>query len=186
MASVLGRDVITSFWGQISSGEYVKVFVGLSGMAMMHSLEFHEVYLQLFRLINLRSKQVHEVIHRGYFPHSVEDFIPLVQKSFDVVVFEFDSMEMANIEEVRIFLIFLKPPEENDKYLPSLHLRIVIVHPFFFHQCDSSLESVRQYLLESHRKFDVKALKTFRIVEQVEVGILVDLSDPRKRFLRAA
>ena len=127
-----------------------------------------------------------EVVHRGYLPHSVENFIPLVEKSFDVIVFGFNSIKMAERKEIRVFLIFLEPLEKNDKYLPSLYLCLVTVYQFFFHQCHSSLESVRQYLLEGHRKFDVKTIKTSGIVEQLEVGVLLNLSDPRKRFLRVA
>jgi len=63
---------------------------------------------------------VQEVVHRRGLPHAVENFFPLVQKSFDIIVFELDLIEMGDIQEVRIFFTFLKPSKENDKYLSSL------------------------------------------------------------------
>ena len=97
MASVLGGDIIASFLSAISPGKYAKVLVGLSAVVLMQSLKLHEVYLHLFRPSDLNSKQVQEVIHRRGLPHTVGEFIPLIQKSFDVVVFEFNLVEMGDI-----------------------------------------------------------------------------------------
>ena len=119
MASVLGGDIIASFLSAISPGKYVKVLVGLSAVVSMQSLKLHEVYLHLFRLFDLNSKQMQKVVHQRGLPHAVEDFIPLIQKSFDVVVFELNLVEMGDIQKIRIFFIFLKPSKENDKYLSS-------------------------------------------------------------------
>ena len=80
-------------------------------MAMMHSFELHEMYLHLFRLLNLCSEQVQELIHSWSPPHSVEDFLPFIEESFDIIVSEFNSMEVRKCKVVGILLILLEPLE---------------------------------------------------------------------------
>ena len=111
MASVLGRYGVASLLLQIPSAERVKVPVGLSGMAVMHSFELHEMYPHLFRFFYLCSKQVQELIHSWCLPHPVEDFLPLVKESFDIIISEFNSMEVRKRKIIGILLVLLEPLE---------------------------------------------------------------------------
>ncbi len=96
---------------QIPFAERVKVPVGFSMMTVRDSLKLHEMYLHLFRLLYLCSEQVQELIHSWSPPHSVEDFLPLIEESFDIIVSEFNSMEVRKCKVVGILLILLKPLE---------------------------------------------------------------------------
>jgi hypothetical protein len=114
----------------------------------------------------------------------VENLVPLVEKSFNIIVSEFDSIEMSEREEIRILLVLLEPFEENDQQLSSLYLCFMTVYPFFFYQCYPFPEGSWEYFLESHCKFDIKALKTFRIVELVKIRVFLYLPYPRKCSFR--
>ena len=96
---------------QIPFAERVKVPVGLSGMTVMHSLELHEMYPHLFRFLYLCSEQVQELIHSWSPPHSVEDFLPRMEESFDIIVSEFTSMEVRKRKIIDILLVLLEPLE---------------------------------------------------------------------------
>jgi len=111
LASVLGRYGVTSLLLQIPFAERVKVPVGLSGMTVMHSLELHEMYPHLFRFLYLCSKQVQELIHSWRLPHSVEDFLPLIEESLDIIISEFNSMEVRKRKIIGILLVLLEPLE---------------------------------------------------------------------------
>ncbi len=78
-------------------------------MTMGDSLELHEMYLHLFRPSNLCSEQVQELILSWSLPHSVEDFLPFIEESFDIIVSEFNSMEVRKCKVIGILLILLEP-----------------------------------------------------------------------------
>ena len=125
-----------------------------------------------------------ELILRGRFSHSIDDFFPLIKKRFDVIVLKLELVEMSDVQEINIFFAFLKPSEEQDKYLSSLELRTMVVNPLFFHERYFSFQGVRQYFLESNRKLDVQAIKSFRVVEQLVIGVSSNFSYPSEGSVR--
>ncbi len=80
-------------------------------MTMGDSLELHEVYLHLFRPSNLCSEQMQEFIRSWCLPHPVDDFIPLVKESFDIIISEFNSVEVRKRKIIGILLVLLEPLE---------------------------------------------------------------------------
>ena len=78
-------------------------------MTMGDSLELHEVYLHLFRPSNLCSEQMQEFILSWDLPHPVDYFFPLNKESFDVIISEFNSMEVRRRKEIGILLVLLEP-----------------------------------------------------------------------------
>ncbi len=125
-----------------------------------------------------------EIVYWRGLPHSMKDLFPLIQKSFDIVILKLDLVEVSDVQEICIFLAFLKPPKEQYKYLSSLELRTMVVCPFFFHKRYFSLEVVRRYFLESNRKFDVQTIESFGVVEQLIVGVSLNFSCPSEGSVR--
>ena len=78
-------------------------------MTMGDSLELHEVYLHLFRPSNLCSEQMQEFILSWNLPHPVDYFFPLNKESFDVIISEFNSMEVRRCKVIGILLVLLEP-----------------------------------------------------------------------------
>ena len=114
----------------------------------------------------------------------MKDFFPFVKKSINIIVFELELVQVSNIQEVKILLALLKPLEEEDKYLSSFELRTVPVHPFLFHDCDSTRQNFWAYLFESDCKFDVQTVEAFGIVERLIAGISLDLPNPCEGAVR--
>ena len=114
----------------------------------------------------------------------MKDPFPLIQKSFDVIVLKLDLVEVSDVQEICIFLAFLKPSKEQYKYLSSLELRTMGVCPFLFHKRYFSPEGVRQYFLESNRKFDVQTIESSGVVEQLIVGVSLNFSYPSEGSVR--
>ena len=125
-----------------------------------------------------------EIVFRRGLPHSMKDLFPLIQKGFDIVVLKLDLVEMNDVQEICIFLTFLKPSKEQDKYLSSLELRSMVICQCFFHKRNFSLEVVRRYLLESDRKLDVQTVKPFGVVEQLVVGVSLHFPYPSEGSVR--
>jgi hypothetical protein len=114
----------------------------------------------------------------------MKDLFPLIQKSFDIVILKLDLVEVSDVQEICIFLAFLKPSKEQYKYLSSLELRTMVACQFFFDERYFSLEVVWQYFLESNRKFDVQTIESFGVVEQLIVGVSLNLSYPSEGSVR--
>ncbi len=125
-----------------------------------------------------------EVVFRRGLPHLMKDLFPLIQKSFDIVVLKLDLVEISDVQEICIFLTFLKPSKEQYKYLSSLELRTMVVCPFVFDERYFSLEVVWQYLIESNRKFDVQTIESFGVVEQLVIGVSSNFSYPSEGSVR--
>ncbi len=71
----------------------------------------------------------------------MKDLFPFVQESFNIVILELKLVQVGNVQEVKILLTLLKPLEEKDKYLSSLELRTVPVHPFLFQNSYSTRQN---------------------------------------------
>ena len=112
MASVLGGDVVASSLRAASPGKLKKVFIGLSWVVPSQSFELHEMNLQLLRFLHLNPKKVEKFISWGDFPHSMKNFFPFVQKSFNVIILEFELVQVSDVQEIKILFTFLKPLEE--------------------------------------------------------------------------
>ena len=78
-------------------------------MTMGESLELHEMYLHLFRPSNLCSEQMQEFILSWDLPHPVDYFFPLNKESFNVIVSEFNSMEVGRCKVIGILLVLFEP-----------------------------------------------------------------------------
>ena len=78
-------------------------------MTIGDSLELHEMYLHLFRPSNLCSEQMQEFILSWDLPHPVDYFFPLNKESFDVIVSEFNSMEVGRRKVIGILLVLFEP-----------------------------------------------------------------------------
>ena len=78
-------------------------------MTIGDSLELHEMYLHLFRPSNLCSEQMQEFILSWDLPHPVDYFFPLNKESFDVIISEFNSMEVRRRKVIGILLVLLEP-----------------------------------------------------------------------------
>ena len=111
----MGRNVVAASLRATSPGKREKVFVSFARVVLSQSLELHEMDLEFLRLSQLDPKKVKELVLRRRLPHSMEDLFPFVKKSFNIIISEFHSIEMGEREEIRIFLIFLEPFEENDQ-----------------------------------------------------------------------
>ncbi len=140
--------------------------------------------LEFLRFSQLDPEKVEEFVLRRRFPHSVEDLLPFVEKSFDIIILELELVQVRNVQEVEVFLALLEPLEKEDKYLSSFKLRSMLVHQFFFKNCHSARQDFRAYLFQSDCKFDVQAVETFGIVEHLIVRISFDLSNPREGAVR--
>ena len=60
----------------------------------------------------------------------MDDFLPPIAKGFKVVIFEFELIQMSDVQKVKVFFTFLKSLKEQDKYLSSFKLGSMLVHPF--------------------------------------------------------
>ncbi len=78
-------------------------------MTMVHSFELREVYVHLLRLFNLYSEQMQEFVLTWYLPHSVDYFFPFNKESFDVIISEFNSMEVGRRKIIGILLVLFEP-----------------------------------------------------------------------------
>ncbi len=78
-------------------------------MTVRDSLELHEMYLHLFRPSNLCSEQMQEFVLSWDLPHPVDYFFPLNKESFDVIISEFNSMEVRRRKVIGILLVLLEP-----------------------------------------------------------------------------
>ena len=184
MASVLGRDIVTASLRATPSGKREKVLVSLARVVLSQSLELHEMDLEFLRVSQLNLEKVEEFVLRRRFPHSVEDLLPFVEKSFNIIILELELVQVSNVQEVKVLLALLKPLEKEDKYLSSFKLRSMLVHPFLFKNCHSTRQNFRAYLFESDRKFDVQTVEAFGIVEHLIVGISLYLSNPCEGTVR--
>ena len=78
-------------------------------MTMGDSLELHEMYLHLFRPSNLCSEQMQEFVLSWDLPHSVDYFFPFNMESFDVIISEFNSMEVGRRKVIGVLLVLFEP-----------------------------------------------------------------------------
>ena len=65
-------------------------------MVLFEALEFHKVNLEFLRLSHLDSEKVQEFILLGCFSHSMDDFLPPIEKGFKVIILEFELIQYVS------------------------------------------------------------------------------------------
>ena len=56
--------------------------------------------LEFLRFSQLDPEKVEEFVLRRRFSHSMEDLLPFVEKSFNIIILELELVQVSNVQEV--------------------------------------------------------------------------------------